>query len=604
MQKLTDVIATRERSLDFAFFGQILPNPDPILKAQGLDIKVYKDLRSDAHVGGCCRRRKSAVKGLEWGFEREGAGARLHANLEAVFADIDIDQLVADCCEAVFYGYQPIEILWGRAGSLIVPTELRALPQTWFAFDPEAQLRFRTRANPFEGEPLPERKFLLPRQDASYANPYGFPDLSMVFWPMVFKKGGMKFWLSFAEKFGTPWLIGKLPAGTPQSEMDALADKLADMVQDAIAVIPDNAAIDPLEMKSTANADMYEKLVLHCRSEVSIALLGSNQSMEKDSNRASSVSGLEVADDLRDGDAEIVCAAIKQLAGWICDLNGWSGPRPVWRMWDETRKGQERATRDETVTKAGAKLTAAYFQREYGFEDGDLETNPSPLAGEGQGRGGSIATPASVPVIPAKAGIQPAGTAFADPSPAPTYTDLAATRLAADAAPAMRQWLATIRAMLDSSDSLEEFRVKLLAGYPHLNPDQMAAAFSQAFTAADLAGRYDVAREAQQPLPPVINFAATIQLPDAAFTQRDAPPAPPAVVEAHFHVPEQPAPVVNVAAPVVHVAAPSVAVTNEVQPAPVNTVVTHPARAITTVERDPRTLEVTRTITDYPGASQ
>lgn len=485
MQKLTDVIATRERSLDFAFFGQILPNPDPILKAQGLDIKVYKDLRSDAHVGGCCRRRKSAVKGLEWGFEREGAGARLHANLEAVFADLDLDRLIGDCTEAMFYGYQPIEIVWGRVGSLIVPTELRALPQTWFAFDPDAQLRFRTRANRFEGELLPERKFLLPRQDASYANPYGFPDLSMVFWPQVFKKGGMKFWLNFTEKFGTPFLIGKLPPGTPQTEMDALADRLADMIQDAIAVIPDNAGIDTLEVKGAAGGDMYEKLVLHCRSEVSIALLGSNQSMEKDSNRASSVSGLEVADDLRDGDAEIVCAAIKQLAGWICDLNGWSGPRPVWRMWDETRKSQERATRDKTVTEAGARLTAAYFQREYGFEDGDLDsaapppTFPSPLAGEGRGRGG-----------------QPAGTAFADPAPQPSYADLAATRLAGDAAPAMRQWLATIRAMLASSSDLEEFRAKLLAGYPALSPDQMAAAFAQAAQAADLAGRYDVASEA------------------------------------------------------------------------------------------------------------
>lgn len=475
MPKLSDQIATRARSIDFAFAGQILPNPDPILKAQGLDIKVYQDLRSDAHVGGCCRRRKSAVKGLEWGFEREGAGARLHNNLEAVFADLDIDRLIGDCTEAVFYGYQPIEIIWGRVGSLVVPTELRALPQSWFTFDTDAQLRFRTRENAFEGELLPERKFLLPRQDPSYANPYGFPDLSMVFWPQVFKKGGMKFWLNFTEKFGTPFLVGKLPSGTPQSQMDDFADQLAAMVQDAVAVIPDNGAVEAVEVKGTASADLYERLVLHCRSEVSIALLGSNQSMEKDSNRASSVSGLEVADDLRDGDAEIVCAAIKQLAGWICELNGWSGQRPVWRMWDQDSKDQKRATRDETVTKAGARLTAAYFQREYGFEDGDLDSAPPP-----------VATP-----MPAKPAMpQPA---FAEPSP--TYAELAAARLSADAAPAVRQWLATIRAMLDSSGSLEEFRAKLLAGYPNLSSDQMAAAFAQAAAAADLAGRYDIANE-------------------------------------------------------------------------------------------------------------
>ncbi len=488
MLKLTDQIATRARSLDFSFFGQILPNPDPILKAQGLDIKAYKDLRSDAHVGGCCRRRKSAIKGLEYGFEREGAGARLHANLEAIFADMDVDRLIGDCTEAMFYGYQPIEIIWGRAGALIVPTELRALPQEWFVFDPKAALRFRTRENPFEGEQLPERKFLLPRQDASYANPYGFPDLSMVFWPQVFKKGGMKFWLNFTEKFGTPFLIGKLPPGTPPGEMDALADRLEAMIQDAIAVIPDNAAIDTLEVKGTANADLYEKLVLHCRSEVSIALLGSNQSMEKDSNRASSVSGLEVADDLRDGDAEVVVAAFKQLVDWVCDLNGWPGQRPVWRMWDEARKSQERATRDETVTKAGAKLTSAYFVREYGFEPGDLDTSPAP----------TLAPVASAkPVM--QAGATPAAdqaAAFSDGAEPPArYADLAAAQLNAEAAPAMADWLATLKAMLASSQDLEEFRAKLAAAYPQLDNANMVATMRVAFAAANLTGRRDASAD-------------------------------------------------------------------------------------------------------------
>lgn len=35
----------------------------------------------------------------------------------------------------------------------------------------------------------------------------------MCFWPVAFKKGGMKFWLRFAEKFGSPWVIGKHPRG-------------------------------------------------------------------------------------------------------------------------------------------------------------------------------------------------------------------------------------------------------------------------------------------------------------------------------------------------------------------------------------------------------
>ena len=73
---------------------------------------------------------------------------------------------------------------------------------------------------------------------------------------------------------------------------------------------------------------------------------------------------------------------------------------------------------------------------------------------------------------------------------------MAAAQLAGDTAPAVQQWLATIRAMLDSADSLEEFRANLLAAYPQLDAGGVAAALSAAIAAADLAGRWDVANEA------------------------------------------------------------------------------------------------------------
>ena len=63
-KSLSEQIATRERSIDFHTLGMYLPNPDSVLKALGKDIKVYRELRADAHVGGCVRRRKAAVKAL------------------------------------------------------------------------------------------------------------------------------------------------------------------------------------------------------------------------------------------------------------------------------------------------------------------------------------------------------------------------------------------------------------------------------------------------------------------------------------------------------------------------------------------------------------
>ena len=110
---LSDQIATRGRSIDFYALGMYLPNPDPVLKALGKDIKVYGDLRSDAHVGGCIRRRKAAVKALEWGVDRDKAKSRVAKNIEAIFADLPIERIITEMLDAVLYGYQPMEVMWG-----------------------------------------------------------------------------------------------------------------------------------------------------------------------------------------------------------------------------------------------------------------------------------------------------------------------------------------------------------------------------------------------------------------------------------------------------------------------------------------------------------
>ncbi|XLM22157.1 DUF935 domain-containing protein, partial [Chromobacterium piscinae] len=208
---LSSQIATRSRSIDFYGLGMYLPNPDPVLKALGKDIKVYRELRSDAHIGGCIRRRKAAVKALEWGVDRDKAKSRIAKSVAYIFDDLNLSRIIGEMLDAMLYGYQPMEIMWGKVGSYLVPVDIVGKPADWFVYDEDNQLRLRTKQAPLKGAELPERKFLVPRQDASYDNPYGFPDLSMCFWPTTFKKGGLKFWVQFTEKYGSPWLVGKHP---------------------------------------------------------------------------------------------------------------------------------------------------------------------------------------------------------------------------------------------------------------------------------------------------------------------------------------------------------------------------------------------------------
>lgn len=380
-KSLSDQIATRGRSIDFYGLGMYLPNPDPVLKALGKDIKVYRELRADAHVGGCIRRRKAAVKALEWGLDRDKAKSRVAKSIEAIFADLDLSRIITEMLDAVLYGYQPMEVMWGKVGGYLVPVDVVGKPADWFLYSPENELRFRSRQAQLQGEELPPRKFLVPRQDPSYHNPYGFADLSMCFWPTTFKKGGLKFWVQFTEKYGAPWVLGKHPRSASDAETNQLLDRLEDMVQDAVAVIPDDSSVDIKEAAGkTGSTEVYERLLHFCRSEVSIALLGQNQTTEANANRASAQAGLEVTRDIRDGDKAIVQEAFNTLIRWVCELNFNDGARPVFEMWEQQEVDKVLAERDEKLVRAGAKLTPAYFKRAYSLQDGDLVEEAAPVA--------------------------------------------------------------------------------------------------------------------------------------------------------------------------------------------------------------------------------
>lgn len=470
---LGEEVATRARSMDVAGFSFLLPNPDPILKRQGKDIRVYRDLRSDAHVGGCIRRRKASVKKLERRMVPGKAGARAVRRAEDLFAALDMDRVMNEVLDGVLFGWQPLELMWGYRAGALQPLDVVGKPGEWFTFDNQAQLRFRSREHPLYGEAVEPRKFLLARQEASYANPYGFADLSMCFWPTVFKRGGLKFWVTFTEKYGTPWLVGKQPRGTPGPEVDALLDKLEAMIQDAVAAIPDDSSIDILEAGDKgASAELYKELLMFCRSEVSIALLGQNQSTEASSTHASAKAGLEVAEAIRDGDARMVEATFNQMLRWVTDLNeGENAPAPTVELYEEEAVNTAQAERDSKLKSAGVNFTQQYWMRTYKLEKGDIQEQAAPAA-----------SPASPTVE------------FAEAEAIAT-TQPTAALVGAAAGPVVVDWVRELRALVDAHDDPQELQDALIAAYSELPTSELTELMALAFELAHLQGRERVALE-------------------------------------------------------------------------------------------------------------
>ncbi|MDR2624953.1 MAG: DUF935 domain-containing protein [Zoogloeaceae bacterium] len=108
------------------------------------------------------------------------------------------------------------------------------------------------------------------------------------------------------------------------------------------------------------------------------------------------------------------------------------------------------------------------------------EVAPTTRTAEGGGSGTRPPEPS-----PRKAALK----ANLDPNPE-TLTDV--DRLVKDTAPLMENWLSTLEAMLESAESLEEFREMLLNAFPKLDTGPMAEALTAAGTALNLRGRFEV----------------------------------------------------------------------------------------------------------------
>ena len=483
-------IATRNNRPDFFAIGDaLLPNPDAILKSQGKDIEIYRKLRTESQVGGNIRRRKGAVRALEWGLgDSKDVSPKEADETRRFLKDLDMDRIISEMLDATLYGYQPMEVIWGKVGSYIVPVDIVGKPAEWFCFDTANQLRLRTQSEPNLGELLPEMKFLCPRQNPSYDNPYGFPDLSMVFWPVTFKKGGFKFWVTFAEKFGSPWVVGKQPRGTDVKQTDIFLDAIAQMVQDAVAVIPDDASVEIKEPLGKAeSAGIYQALIAECRTEINYALLGQNQSSEATSTRASAEVGFKVSHEIRDADANLVTHAMNQLLRWVHALN-FTGAPCQFKMWEQSEIDDTRAKRDKTLAEAGARFTNDYWARAYELEDGDLAD----------------------PVLPTQPGTNqgvvknPSETAFAEGDAPNEGADPFPDQEALDAALAdfMRGQLqpqaeAMLRPLLSRLEACEDYAEGLAALaelFPKMPTDQMTQTLEHAWGATLLWGH---ANEAQ-----------------------------------------------------------------------------------------------------------
>lgn len=476
MEKLLGrTVADRLTAFDLLSFMRVLPNPDPVLDRLGKRITVYEDLLRDAQVASCMASRKAGVSKLNFELKAEKEDQKIHDFIEETFSRFDRHQLFRAILNCVVYGYQPIEINWEVREGRIVPASIIDKPAEWFCFGENNELRFLSKSQPLFGEELPDMKFVCPTNEATYKNPYGISVLSRCFWPATFKKGDLKFWVSFTEKYGSPWVVGRYALGTSTENINRLADQLQAMIQDAVATVPEDTRVEIIEAAGKgASAEVFDKLKDACNADISKAILGQTLTTDVGSTGsfAASQTHNEVRKDLILSDARIIENTLNQIVRWTVDQNfGKNVPAPVFRFYEPEDVDKQLAERDAILSGIGVRFTPEYIKSAYNLGDNDFKlVDPAPSMFSGHGGSETF-----------RLGVMGAPKDFIDKAAAQAFPPELQQKI-------MEGLLKPVFKLIEEGESLEEIYEKLGELLPELDTGELQDVLERACTASQLYG--------------------------------------------------------------------------------------------------------------------
>lgn len=528
-----NLIATARNDITIPFFTTVMAPVDDTLiqRGGGKGLKIYDEIERDTHAYAVIQKRKFALVGRNWEVEPASDSPldkKAAAFVEEQLSAINFDQLCLDLLDATLKGYAVAEIVWKRDGATIAPDRIVAHDPRRFVFDEFWKPRLLTMAAPLFGEELPDRKFIVHRFGVKGNNPYGLGLGSKLFWPCLFKREGIAFWLTYLEKFASPTPVGKYAHGTLPADQNALLNNLLAMVQAGALVAPIGTDVSFLEATRAGNAG-YSEWCGYWDTQMALCVFGSTLAtyVEGQGSRAASETHKEAEEQIIDADGDLLTDTLGgSLVKWLVDYNlPGAGVPSVRRLraknalqHEELRKKRaENAKLElELLFNLASKVPPEQFAELAASLAGIELMPPIPIAvlrklaphlatarvnlAEAARRGELPMPGTTDPNDPDAARVRQIAFATGDASDGHDHgmAELAA-QLGGFAEPALEAWVDRIRGELDDAvaagDDLAQFGERLLALEPSLTIDPLGKIIADAFTVGELTGRADVVDE-------------------------------------------------------------------------------------------------------------
>lgn len=369
---------------------------------------LYAEVERDPKVRSILDSAKINVVEMDWAiYPHKGKNEKKPTARNQAIADFVEDQLLKieylpqhmfALMGALGMGFAVTEIVWGMDGESVFIKELLNRTPRRFQFNAvDRKLRVRTIEQPYYGDELPAKKFIVHRCSAQWSDPFGDALDQSLYWMWLFKKTVIKFWMQHLQVGASSIPIVKHPANA-NAELKGEALDIAKMIRNgAYGRLPANFELLWAEAKNAIqNAEAYNGFVRMCDDQMSECVNGQTLTGAASSSEGKGTQALGKEHRKTQNARDVYRAKglsstlTNQLIKWIVDFNfanveGYPVYRPDLEEPDDL---VSEATIVKTISDAGYNFDESELSEKFSYtitKKEPLKLNPNnPLEKDGE----------------------------------------------------------------------------------------------------------------------------------------------------------------------------------------------------------------------------
>lgn len=333
--------------------------------------ELRRILRDD-QVKSTFQQRRLAVIARDWSVSPGGdkrIDRQAAEHLSQQLSRIGWDRVTEKMLYAAFYGYGVAELIWKIDAGRVEIDRIAVRDRFRFRFGDDGALKLMT----FGAEPksMPPAKFWTLSVGADTDdNPYGQGLWYELYWPVWFKRQGLKSWLQGLDKTARPTAVGKFPTGASQADIEKLLDVLRAYASDTGIAIPEAMSIELLQAARSGTTD-YDTLYRRMDSAISKIVLSQTMTTDSASTGLGSTQGdvhQDVKREIVKADADLLCESFScSVATWLTAWNFPGAAVPiVARQTDDPEDLNALSERDQRLSGIGYRPNEERVREVYG----------------------------------------------------------------------------------------------------------------------------------------------------------------------------------------------------------------------------------------------